>query len=66
MNHWFLVGRDLMWTVLALLPVFFSYLSGRIDEEEGTTDSTMSIFLVWSAVGLQIFGITLLYNGVIK
>lgn len=66
MNHWFLVGRDLMWCVLAMLPIFFSYLSGKIDEECGTTDSTMSILSMWTAIGLQIFAITLLYNGVIK
>lgn len=63
MNHWFLVGRDLMWVVLGMSPVVCGMLAVNfaiVQDEFGS-----SIFAS-AAVILQGLCIALLYFGRIQ
>lgn len=60
MNHWLLCGRDLMWLVLAILPIASAFLLGQ----GCTTRSDGPLFAV--AVVGQALIIFFLYGGFIK
>ena len=62
MNHWFLVGRDVMWVIVAFFPIFLTVLS-RSSKAIGS-DAEAELLLL--ATTFQAILLCLLYFGAIK
>jgi len=61
MNHWFLVGRDLMWLVVGLGPILFGVVAGGDAQRGSGGTGDFIIAIVWQSVL-----IACLYTGVIR
>lgn len=64
MNHWFLVGRDIMWLVVAYLPVSAAFFIGYNDSN-GTPERVREFTLFLAMLGQPIL-LAAVYFGVIK
>ena len=62
MNHWFLVGRDVMWMIVLITPPCCFFVSGNVEAKKPELASV----IVW--LGITTYGALLssLYFGVIK
>lgn len=62
MNHWFLCARDVMWVVVAVMPLILSAVGAAWSENyPGRGDHLFALAAMWQGVG-----IALLYQGAIK
>ncbi len=62
MNHWFLVGRDVMWFLVAAFPPFLFFLAG----ERAKQDEEASGFFFFSGASVYVALLVCLYGGLIK
>lgn len=63
MNHWFLVGRDIMWVCIVFAPIILGAVFGVQSHLKHDFDA-MRAFLV--AIVIQIALVGALYGGFIK
>ncbi len=62
MNHWFLVGRDLMWVFLGILPLILFGAGAR----EISDPKSEGLGLIFAGLLVQLLLLTLVYSGEIK
>jgi hypothetical protein len=62
MNHWFLVGRDVMWIVVVYTPVVFAFCAGHgLGEADDPGNAGGACITMWVALILQPFLIAAAY-----
>ena len=64
MSHWFLVGRDIMWLVVAYTPVLAAFFIG-LNQGRGTPER-VGEFALFPAIFGQPLLLAAVYFGVIK
>lgn len=62
MNHWFLVGRDIMWFLLTIVPLVFPALAVQAFRE----GEDVGVLILVIGIVVQFLGVSLLYTGVIR
>ncbi len=65
MNHWFLCGRDVMWGLVGLLPLFLSSAGGWSVAQRADTPGFFTEFWLVSII-IQAALLNALHYGVIK